>query len=141
MRLDGAAAPLRGSRKRQCLIALNFARIVCARNFQGSVALFPRSIDMGYAPAGKERRAHFRFAVDEEAQLVIPSEYLTLPCRVMNLSDGGAGVQCDVVPQATTKVKLLMKDGRVFEAVTAWFEDGQLGLRFVSAQCGKMGTP
>jgi hypothetical protein len=87
---------------------------------------------LGYAPAAKERRAHRRRHVDEDAELVIPSEYLSLPCRVINLSEGGACIKCDVVPHAATEVRLLMKDGRVFEGATAWFENGQLGLRFVT---------
>jgi hypothetical protein len=94
--------------------------------------LFLVSSFLGYAPAVGERRAHHRCAVDEDAVLVIPSEYISLPCRVMNLSEGGAGIQCDAVPHAATKIKLVMKDGRVFEGITSWFEDGQLGLHFVT---------
>jgi len=95
------------------------------------VALFPGLSILGYAPAGKERRAHYRRSMDEDAELVIPSEYITLSCRVMNLSDGGAGIKCDILPRAGTQIRLVMNDGRVFEGVTAWFEDGQLGLHFV----------
>ena len=28
---------------------------------------------------------------------------------------------------------MVMKDGRVFEGITAWFENGQLGLRFTTS--------
>src|SRR5579871_5720808 len=96
----------------------------------GRSALFPGLSDLGYAPAVRERRAHHRRAVDENAELIIPREYITLPCRVVNLSEGGAGIVCDVVPRAATRIKLVMKDGRVFDGVTAWYEDGQLGLNF-----------
>jgi hypothetical protein len=99
----------------------------------GRVVLLPGLSVLGYAPHVKERRAHRRRRVDEVAELVIPSEYLTLPCRVMNLSEGGAGIECDVVPHAATRIRLVMKDRRVFEGVTAWFEGGQLGQRFVTA--------
>jgi hypothetical protein len=75
--------------------------------------------------------------VDEDAELVIPSEYLALACRVINLSEGGACIKCDIIPHAATKVRLLMKNGRMFEAVTAWFEAGQLGLRFVTVADGE----
>jgi hypothetical protein len=98
----------------------------------GRLALFPGLSDLGYAPAIKERRAHCRRPVDENAELIIPSEYITLPCRVVNLSDGGACVVCDVVPRAATRIKLVIKDGRIFEGVTAWFENGQLGLSFAA---------
>jgi hypothetical protein len=93
--------------------------------------LFPRLSVLGYAPAIEERRAHDRRSVDHEAELIIPSEYLTLPCRVTNLSEGGAGIKCDILPRAGTQIRLVMHDGRVFEGVTAWFEGGQLGLHFV----------
>src|SRR5258708_15292329 len=77
-----------------------------------------------------ERRAHPRLATDEVAELVIPSEEMLLPCRVLNISQGGAGIECDVIPQAGTKVVLVMKDGRHFESVTAWYKCGELRLRF-----------
>jgi hypothetical protein len=99
------------------------------------VALFLRASDLGYAPGQRERRVHHRSAVDEAAELVIPAENITLSCRVMNLSEGGAGVECDAVPPAATKVRLVMEDGRVFDALTAWFENGLLGLSF----CGSAG--
>lgn len=94
--------------------------------------MFPGLTDLGYAPGLRERRVHDRRPVNEDAELIIPSEYITLPCRVRNLSDGGAGIECDVVPRAATRIKLVMKDGRVFDGVTAWYEDGQLGLSFVA---------
>lgn len=94
------------------------------------MALFPGPSALGYAPSIGERRAHRRRPMDEQAQLIIPSEYMTLPCRVVNFSDGGAGIECDVLPRAATGIKLVMKDGRVFDGVTAWYEDGQLGLNF-----------
>ena len=94
--------------------------------------MFPGLTDLGYAPSLKERRVHNRRALNEDAELIIPSEYITLPCRVRNLSDGGACIECDVVPRAATRIKLVMKDGRVFDGVTAWFEDGHLGLSFAA---------
>lgn len=99
--------------------------------------MFPDPSALGYAPAVEERRAHHRHTVDEPAQLIIPSEYITLPCRVVNLSEGGAGIECDVVPRAATRIRLMMRDGRVFEGLTAWYEDGQLGLNFAAGKPGK----
>jgi len=71
--------------------------------------------------------------VAEDAALIIPSENMTLSCRVMNISEGGAGIQCDAIPRAGTAVTLRLRDGRAFEAVTAWYGNGQLGLRFTGA--------
>ena len=80
----------------------------------------------------KERRASFRGREDQEAVLVVPGEPLTLSCRVANISAGGASILCDPVVESGTKIRLVLKDGRVFEGVTVWFDEGQLGLRFVS---------
>ena len=87
---------------------------------------------LGYAPVVAERRAHERRSVDQAAELIIPSEEMTLPCRVLNISEGGAGIECDVIPQAGTSVILVMRNGERFEGVTAWYGNGELGLRFTA---------
>lgn len=92
--------------------------------------LFADSSVLGYAPTVTERRAHLRHSVDQAAELIIPSEMMALPCRVMNISEGGAGIACDAIPQAGTKITLVLQNGRRFEGVTAWYGDGELGLRF-----------
>jgi hypothetical protein len=88
---------------------------------------------LGYAPSVMERRAHARHPVDQTAQLLIPSEAMMLPCRVTNISEGGAGIECDMIPPAGTRVLLVMQDGKRFESVTAWYGNGELGLRFLNA--------
>ena len=57
---------------------------------------------------------------------------MTLPCRITNISQGGAGIECDVIPPAGTKVLLVTQDGRRSECVTAWYGNGELGLRFTA---------
>ena len=96
--------------------------------------MFASSSVLGYAPAVAERRAHLRLSVDQAAELIIPSEMMALPCRVTNMSEGGAGIECDVIPQAGTKITLVLHNGRRFEGVTAWYGDGELGLRFTAEQ-------
>lgn len=96
--------------------------------------LFAGSSVLGYSPAVMERRAHLRHSVDQAAELIIPSEALALPCRLMNISEGGAGIECDVIPQAGTRITLVLEDGRRFEGVTAWYGAGELGLRFTTEQ-------
>jgi hypothetical protein len=51
---------------------------------------------------------------------------------VTDISTRGARVICDVIPHADAKIRLVMKDGRTFEGAAAWFENGQLGLRFTN---------
>ena len=94
--------------------------------------MFLDSSVLGYVPARNERRAGPRRSVAEDATLIIPSEDMTLPCRVVNISQGGAGIECDVIPRAATAVTLVMGDGRKHQAVTAWYGKGQLGLRFTN---------
>ena len=81
---------------------------------------------------GPERRAHKRRPVDERGQLVIPSEQLTLPCVIANISDGGAKVVCDAIPVTGTRVILILGNGSCFEAETARFAEGELGLQFIA---------
>ena len=81
---------------------------------------------------GTERRAHKRRPVDERGQLAIPSEHLTLPCVIANISDGGAKVVCDAIPVTGTRVILIFSNGSCFEAETARYSEGELGLKFVT---------
>lgn len=80
---------------------------------------------------GTDRRAHKRRVVNERGQLVIPSENFTLPCRIVNISDGGAKIRCDAIPASGTKVILIFGNGSCSEAVTTRYTDGELGLQFV----------
>jgi hypothetical protein len=98
--------------------------------------LLANSSILGYAPVVAERRTHERRSVDQAAELIIPSEEMTLPCRVINVSEGGAGIECDVIPQAGTSIILLMKNGQRFDGVTAWYGNGELGLRFTAVTAG-----
>lgn len=82
---------------------------------------------------GPDRRAHKRRVVNERGQLAIPSENLTLPCAIVNISAGGAKIVCDAIPAAGTKVILLFANGNCSEAVTTRLEQGELGLQFVGA--------
>jgi hypothetical protein len=75
---------------------------------------------------GADRRAHPRRSVDEAAQFVIPSENMALPCRVINISEGGAKIRCDAIPQPGTKVFLILTSGECFEGVTARYGEGAL---------------
>ena len=81
---------------------------------------------------GTDRRAHKRRVVDERGQLAIPSENITLPCRIVNISAGGAKILCDAIPTTGTKVVLIFGNGNCFEAVTTRYVDGELGLQFIA---------
>ena len=82
------------------------------------------------ASRSETRRVEYRRPVDEVAHLIIPGKNLRIPCRVINISDKGAGVTCDVIPPADVKHRLVMYDGSTYECFMAWAERDQLGLRF-----------
>ncbi|HEY2009031.1 MAG TPA: PilZ domain-containing protein [Rhizomicrobium sp.] len=94
--------------------------------------MFLDSFDLGYVPRMRERRAEPRRRVMQDAELFISGDDITLPCFVLNISANGAGIKCDLIPRAGTKVRLTMRDGYSFDAVTAWYGRGQLGLRFTA---------
>ena len=83
---------------------------------------------------GTDRRAHKRRVIDERGQLAIPSENITLPCSIVNISAGGAKVLCDAIPTSGTKVVLIFGNGSCFEAVTTRYTEGELGLQFVATE-------
>ena len=81
---------------------------------------------------GKERRAHPRHIVDEHGELIIPAENMILPCRVVNISAGGAKVMCDAIPPSGSKITLVMSSGKRFEGVTTRYGESELGLQFIA---------
>jgi len=94
--------------------------------------MFLNTMPLNDVYVGTERRAHKRRIVDQRGQLVIPSENLTLPCSIVNISEGGAKIVCDAIPTTGTKVILIFGNGNCSEAVTARYAEGELGLQFVA---------
>ena len=86
---------------------------------------------------GQERRAHPRQIIDEDGELIISAENMTLPCLVVNISSGGAKVLCDAIPPSGSKIILVLSSGRCFEGVTTRYGDGELGLQFTTPPAGE----
>jgi len=95
--------------------------------------MFLNTVPLNDVYVGTDSRAHKRRIVDQRGQLVIPSENLTLPCQIVNISDGGAKIICDAIPTTGTKVILIFGNGTCYEAETARYTEGELGLQFVGA--------
>jgi len=95
--------------------------------------MFLNSMPLNDVYVGTDRRAHKRRVIDERGQLAIPSENVTLPCSIVNISAGGAKVVCDAIPTSGTKVVLIFGNGTCFEAVTTRYVEGELGLQFIVA--------
>ena len=94
--------------------------------------MFLETLPVGAIYLGKERRAHARKVIDEHGELIIPSENMILPCRVVNISAGGAKVMCDALPPSGSKITLVMSNGKRFDGVTTRYGQGELGLQFTA---------
>jgi len=80
---------------------------------------------------GTERRSSERVAAELEGKLFVPAEERTLDCIIINLSVGGAGIKCKEPPPLDAFVVLYVDGFGRFDAVTARYTEGELGLKFV----------
>src|SRR5277367_4083057 len=81
-------------------------------------------------PVQENRRQHDRSAVSLDGHLFVPAEETEQDCLIVDLSAGGARVQCEDVPPPSTYVILYVNGFGRFPAVTTRFSDGAIGLRF-----------
>jgi hypothetical protein len=66
--------------------------------------------------------------------MFVPTEDMTLECQVINLSAGGALIQCEAPPPRNIRVVLYIDGFGRFEAVTTRYVRDELGLRFVCTE-------
>ncbi len=78
-----------------------------------------------------ELRRSERMALSLAGKMIVPAEETTIDCRVVDLSDGGAGVECAQMPPLQAFTLLYVEGFGRFEAVAARIEGRVLGLRFV----------
>lgn len=78
-----------------------------------------------------EQREFTRHKIALPGKLFLPAEKFTLECQVLNISRGGAGVQCDEPPPLDAFVILYIDGFGRFESVATRYINGELGLRFV----------
>lgn len=83
------------------------------------------------AAGAKERRGSERVSAQLEGKLFVPAEERELDCVVVNLSVSGAGILCEEPPPLDAFVVLYVDGFGRFDAVTARFAEGELGLKFV----------
>jgi hypothetical protein len=82
------------------------------------------------ARARAERRRFRRVRVDLPARLFVPADSREAQCTVIDLSPGGASLQCDVIPEVTTHVVLYIDGFGRFEGVIARRDGFGFGVRF-----------
>ena len=86
---------------------------------------------MKHASNSSCQRVAPRVLTELSGKLVVPAEDTVMPCRVTNLSASGAGIICEEPPPRHSFVILRIRGLGDLDCVTAWFRDGQLGLRFL----------
>ena len=84
--------------------------------------------------AAKDRRREDRLLVDLDAR-VLPGG---APCRILDMSAGGARVRMHTALLAPTCVLVEWRSGRAYEAQVMWRENGEAGLKF-SRSCDLRG--
>lgn len=83
------------------------------------------------ASASAERRKYERIKLFLPGQLFNPINEQSAPCKVLNLSAGGAAVQCDTQFPAGLSLVLYIENFGRFEGTTIVHKSGQLALEFV----------
>lgn len=81
--------------------------------------------------ASADQRQHERAITALPGRLFVPAEDITIACSIVNLSAGGAGVECDEPPPLNAFVVLYIDGFGRFDCVASRFVKGELGLRFV----------
>jgi hypothetical protein len=82
------------------------------------------------AEARAERRRHRRVRVDLTGRLFVPGEEHEAPCRIADLSPGGAQVISDYVPAGDSPIVLYIDGFGRLEGVVARPAQGNFGVKF-----------
>jgi hypothetical protein len=86
--------------------------------------------DSVVAQAKAERRRFLRVQVDLSARLFVPGDGREAKCKVIDLSPGGAQLDCEVVPVADTAIVLYIDGFGRFEGTVARPEGSTFGVKF-----------
>jgi PilZ domain len=78
-----------------------------------------------------EQRRSERWPASLRGKMFVPAEETTIDCRIVDLSDSGAGAICAEMPPLQAFTILYIEGFGRFEAVVARVEGKVLGLRFV----------
>src|SRR5215469_12033362 len=99
-----------------------------------SQALAKKADDPRVAKARSERRRFRRVRVDLPGRLFLPGDSREEHCKVIDLSPGGASVDCEFVPDAYTQVILYVEGFGRFEGTVVRREGFGFGIRFALTQ-------
>jgi hypothetical protein len=93
-----------------------------------------RADDPRVAKARAERRRFRRVRVDLPGRLFVPGVSREESCKVVDLSPGGASVECEFQPEADTQVVLYIEAFGRFEGTVVGREGAGFGVRFAGTQ-------
>jgi hypothetical protein len=83
---------------------------------------------------GTEQREFDRYPIALSGKIFLPAEDASFDCQVVNLSGGGAGIQCNEPPPLRSFVILYIDGIGRFKALTTRYVDGELGLQFITSE-------
>jgi len=92
--------------------------------------LLKRTEDPVVAKAKAERRRFRRVRVDLAGRLFVPESSHEAPCKVVDLSPGGASLECDFVVEIGTHIVLYVDGFGRFEGAVARRDGFGFGMRF-----------
>jgi PilZ domain len=84
--------------------------------------------------ARAERRRFRRVPVDLGGRVFLPADSSEVACKVVEMSPGGASVECKVIPDTGTPIILYVDGLGRFEGAVARTSDEGFGVRFTSTQ-------
>jgi hypothetical protein len=89
-----------------------------------------RDIEPVIAKAKAERRRFRRVRVDLTGRLFVPADSRECHCKIVDLSPGGASLECDLVLEGGTQVVLYVDGFGRLEGSVVRNEGGDFGVRF-----------
>lgn len=89
-----------------------------------------KDVEPVIAKVRAERRRFKRVPVDLPGRLFVPSEQHEARCTVVNLSPGGAAIECELHPASDVQVVLYIDGFGRFEGTVIRREGGDFGVRF-----------
>lgn len=89
-----------------------------------------KDVEPVIAKSKADRRRFRRVRVDLSGRLFIPSDSRECHCKVVDLSPGGASVECDLVLEMNTPVVLYVDGFGRLEGTIMRAEAGDFGVRF-----------
>jgi len=96
--------------------------------------LLKRTEDPVVAKAKAERRRFRRVRVDLAGRLFVPESGHESPCKVIDLSPGGASLECEFVVEIGTHIVLYVDGFGRFEGAVARRDGFGFGMRFNATQ-------